>query len=283
NTVSIYFNPTSPSLTGASYRNSASALFAAPHAYNIYLGNNNIAAGASGYFIITVDVDAAATLGNTVKVDGLANPVTFTYTTSPPVTNNQTDITGTQTISSVVPLKLISFTGNLINTKEVNLRWITGEEINTKTFDVEWSDNGQHFNKIATINAAGSSIQNLNYLFIHRQPVEGNNYYRLKMIDIDGQFTYSPVITINIIFNIAKITALPNHVVDYLQLSIDAPEIEKITIRIYNAIGTFITSKSIALKKGCNFLSWDIHNFNKGYYFIVPGNNHFKPIEIFKN
>ena len=100
-TVTTWFNPYAPSLSGASGLENLSGLFAAPHTYTSFF-NTNIAAGASGYFIITVSTDVAATNGNTVKLNGLVNPVTFGYTTVPAVTNNQTDIAGTQTIITPV-------------------------------------------------------------------------------------------------------------------------------------------------------------------------------------
>ena len=101
-TLRVYFNPTTPAISGATLlANNIPATFAAGNVYNFAFNNNptqTIAAGASGYFIISVTVHAAATTGNTVKVDGAANPVVFGYTTAPTITNNQTDIAGTQTI-----------------------------------------------------------------------------------------------------------------------------------------------------------------------------------------
>src|SRR5450755_3437659 len=101
-TLNVFFNASAPSLAGATQVEiSGSALFAAPHSYNLpfnLVGSKTVAAGTSGYFIITANVDATATSGNTVKSDGLANPVTFGYTTAPTITNNQTDIADTQTI-----------------------------------------------------------------------------------------------------------------------------------------------------------------------------------------
>ncbi|MBK8774547.1 MAG: hypothetical protein IPM10_06920, partial [Chitinophagaceae bacterium] len=97
----VYFNPTAPTLSGATVKAvNVSANFAAPHAYNAFFntGSQALVAGSSGYFIVLADVAAAATSGNTVKINGLTNPVSFGYSTSPTITNNQTDIAGTQTI-----------------------------------------------------------------------------------------------------------------------------------------------------------------------------------------
>ncbi|MGB3074310.1 MAG: T9SS type A sorting domain-containing protein, partial [Chitinophagales bacterium] len=96
-TAAIYFNATAPNLTGASFLNSTSAAFAAPHLYSVSV-NRTIAAGDQGYFIVVVSVNATATLNNTVTIDGAVNPVTFGYTTAPNITNNQTNAAGIKTI-----------------------------------------------------------------------------------------------------------------------------------------------------------------------------------------
>ena len=99
--TTVYFN-TAPNLTGASYLGQLTATFAAPHTYsmNIY---KLLSRGTSGYFIITVNVNAAGTLGHTVQVNGATNPVLFSYTTAPNSTNNQTNVAGVKTISATMP------------------------------------------------------------------------------------------------------------------------------------------------------------------------------------
>jgi hypothetical protein len=287
-TISILFNATAPSLTGAQILHyNESALFAAPHVYNIVGFNNSgpktIAAGASGYFIIAINVDAASTSGNTVKVNGLADPVIFGYATSPTVSNNQTDAAGTQTISATLPLTLLSFTGKAMNEQEVLLQWITAGEFNTKDFEVEWNDDGQHFSKIAVLPAAGNSSQNLHYSYLHKLPFDGNNYYRLKMFDIDGRFTYSPVIKIKIAITKDKIVVFPNPDNDLLQLQVQAVRNEAISFHLYSADGKAIASKLFTVTKGNNRLSWNLPQLAPGNYFISSGNDHFETIKIFKN
>ncbi|MEO7049412.1 MAG: hypothetical protein ABI091_29175, partial [Ferruginibacter sp.] len=103
-TLSVYFNATTPSITGASLiANNITATYAAPHSYSSgfnVVGSQTIAAGGSGYFIIVCNVNAAATSGNTVKLNGATQPVDFSYTTSPTITNNQSDLAGIQTIQA---------------------------------------------------------------------------------------------------------------------------------------------------------------------------------------
>ena len=56
------------------------------------------------------------------------------------------------------------------------------------------SKDGQEFLAIGQLNAKGNSSATANnYVFFDNDPIKGNNYYRLKMMDKDGSFEYSPV------------------------------------------------------------------------------------------
>ena len=286
-TLSVYYNPSAPNLTGASIMaGNIAATFAAPHTYNTnfnYSGSQTIAAGASGYFIITANVDPTGTIGNTVKINGAANPVVFGFTTSPPVTNNQADIAGLQTIGSALPLTLVSFTGTLINFQQTKLKWITAGEYNTQQFDVEWSTDGLYFTNVVTIPAAGYSSQTLEYNYIHNMPVEGNNYYRLKMADIGGRFSYSQVIKINIAYTKGKMLVYPNPVKDMIYLTMQSLKNETSLFKIYNAEGKYVGARSFILTKGLNHLNWNIQNLPKGSYSISAANNDFETIKVIKD
>ena len=99
-TLSIYFNPTAPTIAGSvGGSNVAAATFAAPHTYNVGV-SRTIMAGSSAYFIIAVNINSAATDNNTIKINGAANPIVFGFTTAPNIINNQSDVAGLQTIQA---------------------------------------------------------------------------------------------------------------------------------------------------------------------------------------
>ncbi len=91
----------------------------------------------------------------------------------------------------VLPLRLISFTGNKTNDAN-KLQWQTADEVNTKEFIVERSNDGTGFAPITTI-AAGNNAAN-NYQYTDNYQHTGKIFYRLKMVDNDGRFTYSNII-----------------------------------------------------------------------------------------
>jgi len=92
----------------------------------------------------------------------------------------------------ILPVTLINFQGHLSN-NEIILDWSTRSEQNSKYFDVQKSTDGIHFYSIGSVAAAGNSASRSNYNLADKQVTEFN-YYRLKMVDIDGQFFYSQTI-----------------------------------------------------------------------------------------
>lgn len=93
----------------------------------------------------------------------------------------------------VTPLHLISFTGQYTNGK-TNLQWQTANEENTSLFYIERSGDGIVFTKIASKKAVGKGDNS--YSAIDASPINGTNYYRLKMLDKNGDYSYSTVIKI---------------------------------------------------------------------------------------
>jgi hypothetical protein len=97
------------------------------------------------------------------------------------------------TQSTPLPLTLVSFTGSRYNQYN-QLQWKTADEVNTRNFVLERSADGSSFTAIATIAANG--VGNGAYSYKDYITFKGKIYYRLKMVDIDGHYTYSTIITL---------------------------------------------------------------------------------------
>lgn len=116
---------------------------------------------------------------------------------------------------TVVPVQLIKFTASKQH-KQVLLQWHTANEINSSHFEIERSANGSHFKIIASVSATGLGANTYN--IADKLPLNGINYYRLKMIDKDGSSNYSETVKIHF-ENQAMVTVLPNPVKDYLVIA----------------------------------------------------------------
>lgn len=104
-----------------------------------------------------------------------------------PFTMNGTTIT-----CILLPVHWLDFQATKLNTS-TQLDWTTDEEINNLGFEVQRLTNGQIYENIGWV--AANPVSNLinRYQFIDVTPKRGTNYYRLKQIDLDGNFDYSPV------------------------------------------------------------------------------------------
>lgn len=96
--------------------------------------------------------------------------------------------------SNTLPVQLTQFTATP-KTNSVAINWTTASEKDNAVFQIEHSVNGKDFKSVGSVNGSGSSAQTISYRFEHTAPTEGVNYYRLKQIDLDGQFAYSPIKT----------------------------------------------------------------------------------------
>ncbi len=168
-----------------------------------------------------------------------------------------------------LPLLLTFFNAAKYKATAALLTWETSLEINTAYFDLERSADGINFNKIAKINAATNSQRPTAYSFIDYAPLTGNNFYRLKMLDADGAFTYSIYRVLN--FDVLKngsVKFYPNPTRGKLFVDFNSEMAkENKTISIYtvsgNLIKQFTNTANSAVK-----LEIDFSHFPKGTYFI---------------
>ena len=92
-------------------------------------------------------------------------------------------------LNAALPLRLVQFTASKQGGTGL-LQWQTTNEVATKEFVVQYSTNGSAFTGIGVI-AANNRPGTNNYHFTDNNLQPGNNYYRVKMTDSDGQFSFS--------------------------------------------------------------------------------------------
>lgn len=95
-----------------------------------------------------------------------------------------------------LPVTLARFNGSLLD-NAVSLSWTTTEEAGSSHFDIERSADAKEFVQLGRVQAKGNSSATQQYKFLDSKPLVGNNYYRLKMVDADGKFEFSRMISID--------------------------------------------------------------------------------------
>ncbi|MBC7937716.1 MAG: T9SS type A sorting domain-containing protein [Rhizobacter sp.] len=190
------------------------------------------------------------------------------------------DVVVAETNCATVPLSLLSFRGRTNTANQTELSWETAEEINTKNFVVEWRTDGTNFTAIGTVPAKGNAYNAYN--FLHSTPAEGYNYYRLKMHDVDGGFTYSPIVRTGKQFSGNEMMVYPNPVSSVINITAQSDKDELVFFRLVNVEGKVVINKQILLKKGSNTFTWNVAQLSGGTYFITSTNKSFRSVQIIK-
>ncbi len=192
-----------------------------------------------------------------VEVQGGLDKMAYSTT---PTCFNPTN-SGSEMIASgcPLPLKLLSFTGTLkpIGTE---LNWITQNETNVDRFEIQRSLSGNDFVTIGSVKAKNSSGES-KYQFLDTKPEQGINYYRLKMIDKDGSFEYSGIVTVKLSEATRQFYVYPTPANTELQIfsSIQTP------LSLVDATGKLI--RKVQVDQGNNKLNTS--NLNNGVYYLV--------------
>jgi hypothetical protein len=119
----------------------------------------------------------------------------------------------------VLPVAISSFTAKPQGHSAL-LQWSTATEENTEDFEVQYSKDGNSWSDIAEMRAAGTSVTQQNYQFVHNDPAAGANYYRLMEVDQDGRATYSAVREVSFASSVV-LAYYPNPVRDRVTITME--------------------------------------------------------------
>ncbi len=145
-------------------------------------------------------------------------------------------------LDQVVPVELISFQGEPV-TEGVQLTWQTANEIRFNRFEIERSSDSKSWLEIKTQAAKGTASK---YETLDEKPHYGINYYRLKMVDNDGSFTYSKTVAIDWTKPSSKQWSVyPNPVKDKLYISGNEDVAGKQAIQVLDISGKTILNTTI--------------------------------------
>ncbi len=177
--------------------------------------------------------------------------------------------------SSTLPLNLITFDGRIKNRK-VNLSWQAANEANISGFEIERMT-GNIWNKIGFVPSSGSGSLTNNYSYDDNLPAKGINYYRLKIIDLDGKVIYSRII--NFDFKTAGSFVyqnVPNPFTSSTIIRYDLVEKAPVKIIVYNIAGNQLEVLANETKDAGSYLvQWNAGNLPAGnyYYKVIIGND----------
>ena len=154
------------------------------------------------------------------------------------------------------------------NEGKVDLHWEVSSEVNNDYFMVEKSiDKGLTWAQIGKIASQGDGL-NHNYTTSDRNPQNGYIYYRLNMIDQNGDQTMNQSTTIFWLDTDEEfVVVYPNPVVDQLKLRFMPEREANIEVQIFDMVGKMQVQQSLSVYAQEEF-SIDMSNLVAGRYIL---------------
>lgn len=163
--------------------------------------------------------------------------------------------------TSILPLKLVAFNAYQ-EEQHVACSWVTASERDVSHFEVERSSNGSDFVKIGTVDAFGDSQTAISYGFNDEHPSEGLNYYRLRMVDENGGYEYSDIISVRFEGESAT-TVYPNPASDWATVMTPEGFDEIVITDAQGHIVDRFEGSSLQTKQDLN-----LYDMQDGVYFV---------------
>ncbi len=180
--------------------------------------------------------------------------------------------TGTD-VTNPLPVEFVSLDAEKAG-DAVHVTWVTASEVNASHFIIERSYDGINFTPAGRTEASGTSNNMHTYNFYDRNAdlQAAIIFYRLKQVDLNDAFTYSPMVAVksSLQKNGSVVTTQPNPFNGETHITFNLLQDEKVAIDVYDLTGRVVWSKAADLEKGEQMVQIpESGNWNKGTYFMV--------------
>ena len=163
-----------------------------------------------------------------------------------------------------LPVEFLDFRAQIVSGQTL-LSWETANEVGNELFVVERSSNGARFEAIAELAGAGDSDEVLYYETWDKQPLSGTNYYRIKQVDFDGSFDYSPIRRVEFYKEQASFLVYPNPTYNYATIEFPA-DAENVQLQVIDATGRVMLDRVIG--DGGSTQQLDVQAWQPGIYHL---------------
>ena len=177
--------------------------------------------------------------------------------------------------NQALPVELTSFTATKNQNNDVLTEWITASENNTARFEIELARGNEEyrqnrFSKIGEVSSYGNSTTEQRYQFTDEENNKtGVRYYRLKIVDYDGRFAYSPVRPV-VFDDEVKWQVYPNPSSGLFNLVYQANGGEFVMVKIHDANGKLVRQLRLAANAFVQKIPIDLRGpqFSSGMYLL---------------
>jgi len=172
-------------------------------------------------------------------------------------------------LDQIIPVELISFTAS-VSGKSVTLRWTTATELNNLGFEVQRSIETIDWNAIVFVEGEGTTTSSHNYNCVDNSVSLGNYFYRLKQIDLDGSFSFSDVVEVDVSTptDCALEQNYPNPFNPSTIISYQLPVSSDVTLKVYNVLGNEVAALVNEVQPTGKYeITFNASSLSSGTYF----------------
>lgn len=178
---------------------------------------------------------------------------------------------GADELETPLPVELVSFTST-VSESDVTLSWTTSSEFNNFGFQIERTSGTTHWNTIAFVEGNGNSNSPLNYSYTDHDLNAGNYNYRLKQIDINGNFTYhnlSNEVVIGIPSQYKLSQNYPNPFNPETMISYDLQSEQFMSLKVYDMTGKEVADLVNKIQPAGSYrIKFNAGNISSGVYYM---------------
>ncbi|MES2775693.1 MAG: T9SS type A sorting domain-containing protein [Bacteroidota bacterium] len=181
-----------------------------------------------------------------------------------------------------LPIQLLSFSGHRNSSAYTNLVWQTANQRNFKQFEIERSYDGVSFSRVGQVHATANVTGQQEYRFTDSSKATGTLFYRLKMIDLDGRFSYSQVVKIQGMQGVHFAKLMQNPVTDHIALQVSNPGRSQLSVSLYSSAGQLIKQWNPGAVEGNIVLPLNLTLTNGLYHLRVTGGTNTTTLKVSK-
>ncbi|MEM6261202.1 MAG: T9SS type A sorting domain-containing protein [Bacteroidota bacterium] len=235
----------------------------------VLFGRHQNSLTATGFFS-NQEIRTYRLYANTLISDDITYPIPSSTQEAELVLADGTYLSNQPCTPTFIFLPVTLSTFEVIATPEGHglLQWVTASEENSHFFEVQRSQTGRDFSPIGEVAAAGNASEEVSYEFIDANPFPSISYYRLKMVDLDGQFEYSPVVQLRTdgYNSFSLLQAFPSPADQQVSFQVNIPSPGPLNLSIFSTDGRIIQHSVHDLMSGIHELTQDVQDQPRGIY-----------------
>jgi len=184
-------------------------------------------------------------------------------------------------IEYTVPVELTSFTAS-VNNGNVNLNWVTATETNNQGFEVQRKTEDGEFNNLGFVGGFGTTTKPKAYSFMDSKVQSGSYTYRLKQIDLDGTYEYSPEVEVDVTTPIeyALEQNYPNPFNPSTVIKYSIPQDGMVTLNVFNLLGEKVATLVNGIQQAGRYeVNFDASKLASGIYVYTINSGSFNSVK----